>query len=563
MSEYLSKNIWKDDRNYLLIIALLVILPHIFVVLAPVNTLLNWFNTDDAFYYYKVAQNIVAGKGITFDGLGLTNGFHPLWLSFLVPVFALAGDDLILPLRLIVGLQTLLSLFSVLLFYTLLRQKVSRWVALVFSLSLVLSTPMHAFINKGGTEAGLNLFALLAFWAGLVWLIPQPLSSVSYTQVLKVGLLALLPLFARLDNAILLAIVGSWLVLAFLWQHWRQKRFRRDTFISALRIGIAYYLPWGGALIVYMLLNRIYIGTFLPVSGLIKRWWGILPYTVYGKPADSIWSAIGGVFSLSNSRGPLALIIAPVTQFKRILINNMGNTVGGYAFLCVLIFFVVIGLWLLWGNRTNVMRMVNQWYLIPLVLGCIAHVGYYLYSGQVALKEWYWVSEDSLLFFVGAILLDSFYHKWRRAKRENLVVVAITMIWVSCLLLPHITRTFRMFDSHLDLNEHFYLARSHWLEANTEPGSLIGMTGAGSTGYFVRERTIVNLDGLISNPTYFYHLQKSSADDYLKQKGLDYVFGNRSIILDSNPYHWIFIDHVIVDCNFEIGDKTLTLWSFH
>ncbi len=42
---------------------------------------------DDAYYYFKVAQHVVAGDGSTFDGISHTNGYHPLWLIVLLPVF--------------------------------------------------------------------------------------------------------------------------------------------------------------------------------------------------------------------------------------------------------------------------------------------------------------------------------------------------------------------------------------------------------------------------------------------------------------------------------------------
>ena len=58
-----------------------------------------WFMRDDAYYYFKVAQNITEGRGISFDGINLTNGYHPLWLLVCIPVFYLARFDLILPLR--------------------------------------------------------------------------------------------------------------------------------------------------------------------------------------------------------------------------------------------------------------------------------------------------------------------------------------------------------------------------------------------------------------------------------------------------------------------------------
>ena len=102
-----------------------------------------------------------------------------------------------------------------------------------------------------------------------------------------------------------------------------------------------------------------------------------------------------------------------------------------------------------------------------------------------------------------------------------------------------------------------------WLEKNTEPGTLIGMTGAGSTAYFIHDRTIVNLDGLISNTDYFVSLQKSDADEYLAAHGLRYVFGNPYILLGSNPYQWIFKDHLLEYRTFVYGEKELVLWYFH
>jgi hypothetical protein len=89
----------KFHLSFELIILVLVLSTHLFVALAPEGRLLNWFKTDDAFYYFKVAQNISEGRGITFDGLSTTNGFHPLWMAICVPIFSLARINLFLPLR--------------------------------------------------------------------------------------------------------------------------------------------------------------------------------------------------------------------------------------------------------------------------------------------------------------------------------------------------------------------------------------------------------------------------------------------------------------------------------
>ena len=91
---------------------LIFLVAGIFIAFGNEYSVLNWFQTDDAFYYFKVAQNIVEGKGSTFDGINLTNGYHPLWLIVCLPVFVLARWDLVLPLRIIILISVSLGAIS-------------------------------------------------------------------------------------------------------------------------------------------------------------------------------------------------------------------------------------------------------------------------------------------------------------------------------------------------------------------------------------------------------------------------------------------------------------------
>src|SRR5574339_1185161 len=79
----------------------------------------RWFTRDDAYYYFKVAQNISEGHGSTFDGVNPTNGYHPLWMLICVPIFALARFDLILPLRVLLLVMSGLSVATGILLYRL------------------------------------------------------------------------------------------------------------------------------------------------------------------------------------------------------------------------------------------------------------------------------------------------------------------------------------------------------------------------------------------------------------------------------------------------------------
>jgi hypothetical protein len=66
------------------------------------------------------------------------------------------------------------------------------------------------------------------------------------------------------------------------------------------------------------------------------------------------------------------------------------------------------------------------------------------------------------------------------------------------------------------------------------------MTGGGMTAYFINGRTIVNLDGLINSPQYFAAMKNGTAAEFLAEMGLDYVFGNPYMLLESDPYRSIF-----------------------
>ena len=89
-----------------------------------------WFTRDDAYYYFKVAQNITEGLGSTFDGINLTNGYHPLWMLVCIPVFALARFDLILPLRILLMVMAVFNAATAVLIYRLVKNNLSHAVAI-------------------------------------------------------------------------------------------------------------------------------------------------------------------------------------------------------------------------------------------------------------------------------------------------------------------------------------------------------------------------------------------------------------------------------------------------
>ena len=144
-----------------IIIVILILLSHGYAALSPANSLVNWYTTDDAYYYFKVAQNVSEGHGFTFDQIGRTNGFHPLWMLVCIPIFALARYDLILPLRLVVIVLAVFNAATGVLLYRLLKQKLSPLVSGLAALFWVFFPKVHGVTTTLGMESGINAFFIV------------------------------------------------------------------------------------------------------------------------------------------------------------------------------------------------------------------------------------------------------------------------------------------------------------------------------------------------------------------------------------------------------------------
>ena len=56
------------------------------------------------------------------------------------------------------------------------------------------------------------------------------------------------------------------------------------------------------------------------------------------------------------------------------------------------------------------------------------------------------------------------------------------------------------------------------------------VTGSGNVGYFINDRTIINMDGLINSYDYFRALQAGEGPAYLRKHGLTIIFANAKML---------------------------------
>ncbi len=664
------------------LLVLVVLIAHLYVAFAPANSLVHeWYPSDDAFYYFKTAQNITEGHGITFDGIGRTNGFHPLWMLINIPIFALARYDVILPLRLLVMVLAALSAGTAVLLYRLSGTFFSKPVAALVALFWAFSPRVQSITTKLGMEAGISAFCIVLLLYLLVRYEQRSGESEQEDRkgILLLGLAAILTLFSRLDNIFLVLMVGLWLLFRrpnirhqvmadillitlavfgsyllrfgfldrYYWNStsafymlgaalviqlllyyflglYRTPRayslgqllarlgvasvasalllavlmmglfylnffkgvgFPRsvlilDGLLSLVLLGgmrlvrwwidnrrlatgaeltpesgaiqnwkawlpaaAAYFVPIAVALGLYMAWNYFYFGTPTPVSGQIKQWWGTLPNTVYGQAADNLSAFLG-----LTPKGPwglaLSLWYAPATalaeaQYNKALIPLYAARIGLLAAVVALVLFIT--------NWKLFVRASSRLAMIPLFVAVFLQVVYYQGSGYLAAKAWYWMGENIFTVLLWGIFAESLWQLLRRLRLSERVLQYGATAIGAFLLLNFLYGLVLYVPWQVPEEEKLgYLGGVMGLEAATEPGSLIGSTGGGTIAYFIKDRTIVNLDGLINSNEYFQYLKAGKANVYLDRIGLDYIYGNDYMLTSSDPY-FIFTNRVKVE----------------
>lgn len=547
---------------------LLALLPLLVISFSNPNTILDWYSSDDGFYYFQVARNLSSGHGFTFDGINPTNGFHPLWLFLITPIFAFAQADLLLPLRLLMVFSALLSAGTAVLLYRLLRGFMSEYVAVLAGLAWLIIPRIHDMNLHAGVEAGISALCILLFWNAVV---NSPQTS-HHNEILRnlvnVGLLGALAIFARLDNIFLVAIGGLWLWLK-LWNQPKHKRARTtNPWVWRLSAGVAFAVPIASLLIVYIAWNQLAFGTPTPISGQVKVWWGTLRNTVYGFPVRHSAAFLGQFVTDDPELGPWSLLTTPIYAAAESLLAAFGQgitiaarrialiTVGAVLTACTAA--------LIWVERKFLSAAAGRLGLLPFFLGCFAQISYYKLGGSVAQQPWYWVAENIFLIFVLGLLLDSLFRLVSRAlpSKSARFSHATGLIVIAALSFSFLSFIASAIRAPGDGSNHFYLHRPAWLEAHTEEGVRIAITGAGNLAYFIDGRTIVNMDGLMNSVDYLEAMKVGRGAQFLADLDVDYIFGNEYILTETNPYAPMLEGHLEPYEVYIFGDRELPLWRF-
>ena len=665
-----------------LILALVVIAANLYVVFAPANSMMNWYTTDDAFYYYKTAQNFTLGHDLSFDAISRTGGFHPLWMLICIPVFSLARFDLILPLRIMILISILLAAASSIFFYKLLSRVLIKPAAVLLSLFWAFEPRIQATVTQLGMESSINaFFIILLLYQTYRYETDFDADHENYRRLFWVGITATLTVLSRLDNVFIVAMIGIWLVLrrpqlrsmviidpvliaasifssyflrvgyqanyqpyidsatimvilaiaikmlifyaaglygrsqpgslrldllrivgavsagalltggvmillsslklfgsfprtvilsdwllsllailVFRWiiaysQKWNgllpvipEKSILRQNWKNWLYLGLSYFGPLAAVMAVYMLFYKFYFGSFSPVSGDVKHWWGSI-ITVYGRPTASLWDFFGFPAAFDHSPWSLALAVvvdAAKNTLQVLGMNPKDAALYGNALLVYSLIFGAIVLALFILNWKRLSTTAGKFAILPLFAGCLAQIINYSGTNYVNTRGWYWIGEMILITIVFAMLADVILtlivEKWNPNPRVIQIIVALMGIMLIARFDSNLLH--QIPPTVLPQKANNYLFGVKELERATEPGSIIGSTGGGVIAYFIQDRTIVNMDGLMNSTEYFQLMKSRQTYLYFDRIKLNYVYANRVIIEQSEPYIWMIKDQL-------------------
>ncbi len=420
----------------------------------PLEKAVAFTATDDGLYYPRLAQNIIARGMCTYDGVTVTNGFHPLWLLLLLPVYGLIHDPW-LALR-GVYMVILVVQFASLGLLALIARRTRMTTAGLAVAVFVLFLNIRSFtIFFSFLESPLVLLMLLGYLVFCLHTGGQRFENPKIAFI--TGALTGLCFLARLDCFLLPVAYGTVLLTHLLRQRKQWKHFLLSAGSSAagcLLLAVP-YLTW----------NWIAFGHLQTVSALQK--------TASFSPVAS-WNMISG-WCLSQFIPRVQHILGLQNISPKLLLG------------CLLLSGLLATVYLLTGTRRH--RLVERLGFcpeFPLFVGIHALFIVLAAPQDAAASAWYWIPEITLIALaVGAALPDI-----RRAGIPVVPALIALLVGIQLWIYPALVQRKTMSFAKLEV--------ARFLRENTAPEIRCAMFDSGIISYF-SQRDFSGLNGLIGD----------------------------------------------------------------
>jgi len=491
---------------------------HLFVAWQGFATLArNGFLYDDSFYAFQIARNIANGVGATFDGTTLTNGFQPLYVFMLVPIFAVFGSEPTLPVHLALTLLALFTVATSILLYRIARRYMSEGVAVGCAAVWVLS-PVAIRQTAGGLETAVAAFF---FAAAIDYYLSRlrPHSDAPRGVFVRMGLLLGLATLARID----LAFLGLAMALDFLLVARQRGRLDLTGLFSTAGTALLVCAPW-------LIFGMVAVGSPFQQSGPATRFLSIVyaPYFQTGPPtlmhdgpnAAFMWTHLVHAFSV--------LKVNPVTHVLFRSLEKAGEIAPAIAspasvFAMVLAPALLIGfVWfVVWSRSRREAATGELAFLLLFSVMLIAAYSFYVFGGFFFIRYLYPIYFVAVLYsglIAGAAV--SAVRRWPLGwRRTALATAAMYAILAAAFSVSTATRS-RPVSPFYDV--------ALWIQQNTDKNDTVGVFQSGAIGY-LSDRRVVNLDGKVNRDAY-NAMREDRLASYVEQTGVNVLFDNVRIL---------------------------------
>ncbi len=479
---------------------------------------------DDGYYYLVLARNMATGHGATFDGLGPTNGFHPLWAMCLTPLYFGDPESLFGPIRAMIVLALVMHLGAALA----IRRAVGRFadsgVAAIAAL-LYAGNPLALYLVVSGMESPVVALTVAMLATASIRLQQGDLKIDKLGDALQVGALCGLCMLTRTEMIMLAGLV---LAQAVLWPAVGTVRSWSNRLRGGLAAGltaIVVVAPWLGW-------NLWRFGSVIQVSAKAHH---LHMESVRG---FSQASGQGGLFDLGNR----LLTIHRGSLSQRVPLPGEIIGVMLIAMLGLIVWWLVAMLSPKESRRYFLDRL--RWLAAPILYAAGFVMASFLILGNF--RSWYAAGPLTVAAIFVAVPLGRALASQSAPRRGRLASGLISGFYVLGML--------AIGPVFLDEIKYEAAKTNCWWEAaevvatKTAPGDRVASFNSGTFGYLA-PRQVVNLDCVINNRGLPY-LADKRLPDFVKENGIRYIIDDPMYV---KRYYRAFSEHgwdhylVIVD----------------
>jgi hypothetical protein len=456
----------------------------------------EYFFEDDLFYYIEVAKNLSEGRGFSFDGLEQTTGFQLLWQILLVPIVTLGKSFGIYgPLGFTLFFNWLILIASMLVTLKVIGRVLGNLLAsLAVSTAFVIALP-YVF---NGMETSLILLLIALILNSIQLLAINPESQLPrYALIVCTSLL----ISARMDMVFVVFAVMIMLLAFRLFKIMFIVLFS-SCILSLVQVFIYYSL----------------VGELLPISSQVKSWWqtiGIGNSTGKGLARNLLDVTFYSISPLSDQ-----FSVLPVGAT---LSSTWGILTAPISILCLYIVFKRAKKFpIVWSSgQIEVSRDVEgvtALFTILLSGSVFFQIVYYTFF-SAGMWPWYF-GFPVLLWLLVTITVVLRLLSLYSTKLAALFAVGMMFFVTSSATINSIN------SAHWVLENGTWgkgiLALDSWLSHNVPNSAPVGTWAAGQLG-FLRDGRVVNLEGLVQDPSVLEANQNERLFTWIEENDIQYI----------------------------------------